>query len=151
MLDFSWAVVVWLVQMAGTWALVAGSVCLLFLRLSFSMFAVARSVFTFAPVVALAYRYGFATDGVEGWLNTFVTKYVAMAAVAAVALVILCLVYVAVGPSGARKARCVRLFMGASSSATAPTAAGTPTPAKPSRAAPTGGPAPPPTPTRSPP
>ncbi|WP_411152443.1 hypothetical protein [Streptomyces sp. A30] len=111
MLDFLWALVVWLVQTAGTWALVAGSVFLLFLRLPFSVIAIVRSLLTLALVVALAYRYGFATDGVMGWVDTVVTKYAAMAAVAAVALVVLGLVYVAVGPPGARKARCVRLFL----------------------------------------
>ena len=111
MLDFLWDLVVWLVQIVGTWALVAGSVVLLLLRVSFSVFAVVRSITAAALVLALAYQYGFATDGLIGWMNALTAKYTAMAAVAAVALLILSFVYVAIGPPGGRKARCGRLFL----------------------------------------
>ncbi|MET7303570.1 hypothetical protein [Embleya sp. NPDC005575] len=111
MLDFLWALVVWLVQMAGAWILAGIGLLLPLLRTDFSKFALARSLATAGVVLALAYRYGFTTDGLSGLVDAVIGKYLLMSAVAAVALVVLGAVYVALGRPDAREARLRRLFV----------------------------------------
>ncbi len=111
MLDFLWALVVWLVQMAGAWVLAGMGLLLPLLRTDFSRFALARSFATAAVVLAFSYRYGFATDGLLGLVDAIIAKYLVMGAVAAVALVVLGTVYVALGRPGARGSRLGRLFI----------------------------------------
>lgn len=111
MLDFLWALVVWLVQMAGAWVLARMGLLPPLLRTEFTRFALARSLATALVVLALAYRYGFATDGLLGLVDTVIGKYLVMGAVAAVALVVVGAVYVALGRPGARGAPLRRLFV----------------------------------------
>lgn len=103
MLDFLWAMVVWLVQMVGTWVLAGTGLVLLFVRTSLSKFALARSFATAGLVLTLAYRYGFATEGLS-FADGIIGKYLVMGAVATVVLLVLGAVYVAVGRLGARRA-----------------------------------------------
>ncbi|WP_405680888.1 hypothetical protein OG239_02600 [Streptomyces sp. NBC_00868] len=110
MLDFLWAMVVWLVQMVGTWVLAGTGLVLLFVRTSLSKFALARSFATAGLVLTLAYRYGFATEGLS-FADGIIGKYLVMGAVATVVLLVLGAVYVAVGRLGARRARLRRLVV----------------------------------------
>ncbi|GAA2285943.1 hypothetical protein GCM10010415_65270 [Streptomyces atrovirens] len=111
MIDFLWALVVWLVQMAGAWVLAGMGLLLPLLRTDFSRYALARSLVAAGVVLTLAYRYGFAADGPLGLVDAIIGKYLAMGAVAAVALVVLGTGYVALGRPGARGARLRRLFV----------------------------------------
>ncbi|WP_405760851.1 MULTISPECIES: hypothetical protein [unclassified Streptomyces] len=111
MLDFLGTTVVWLVQMVGTWVLAGTGLILLFLRTSFSTFALARSLAIAGVVLALAYRYGFAADGLSSLTDGIIRKYLVMGAVATVVLLLLGAVYVAVGRLGARRARLRRLVV----------------------------------------
>ncbi|MFE4616887.1 hypothetical protein ACFRJ7_12310 [Streptomyces sp. NPDC056747] len=101
----------WLIQIVGTWVLVGLTVVALFLRTSFSLFALARTIVTAAVVLTLAYRYGLATDGFFEWVDAVIVKYGLLAIVTSVVLVVLAGVYVFVGPPGSRRPRLVRLFL----------------------------------------
>ncbi|MDT0614373.1 hypothetical protein [Streptomyces lancefieldiae] len=111
MLGVSGAFVLWLIQIVGTWVLVGLTVVALFLRTSFSLFALARTIVTAAVVLTLAYRYGLATDGFFGWVDAVIVKYGLMAIVTSIVLVVLAGVYVLVVPPGRRRPRLVRLFL----------------------------------------
>ncbi|MFB7293819.1 hypothetical protein [Actinacidiphila glaucinigra] len=105
------AFVLWLIQIVGTWLLVGLTIVTLFLRTSFSVFALARTIVTAAVVLTLTYRYGLATDGSFEWVDAVIVKYGLMAIVASVVLVVLAGVYVLVGPPGGHRPRLVRLFL----------------------------------------
>ncbi|MFE4451892.1 hypothetical protein [Streptomyces sp. NPDC056796] len=101
----------WSVQVVGTWVLVGFSVVALFLRTSFSLFAIARTIVTAAMVLTLTYRYGLVTDGFSGWVDAVIVKYGLLAIVTSVVLVVLAGVFVLGGPPGTRRSRLVRLFL----------------------------------------
>ncbi|MGW1228188.1 hypothetical protein [Streptomyces sp. NPDC002530] len=104
-------VVLWLIQIVGTWVLVGLTVVALFLRTAFSLFALARTIVTAVIVLTLTYRYGLATDGFSGWVDAVVVKYGLMAIATSVVLVLLSGVFVLTGRTGRRRPRLVRLFL----------------------------------------
>ncbi|MFF2774627.1 hypothetical protein ACFVU3_06935 [Streptomyces sp. NPDC058052] len=110
MLGVLGAFVLWLIQIVGTWVLVGLTIVALFLRTSFSLFALARTIVTAVVVLTLAYRYGLATDGFFGWVDAVIVKYGLLAIITSIVLVVLAGVYVVVGPPGSRRPRLVRLF-----------------------------------------
>ncbi|OKJ31445.1 hypothetical protein AMK22_25450 [Streptomyces sp. CB01580] len=105
------AFVLWLIQIVGTWVLVGLTIVTLFLRTSFSLFAIARTVVTVAVVLTLTYRYGLTTGGFFKWVDAVIVKYGLMAIATSFVLVILAGVYVLVAPAGRRRPRLVRLFL----------------------------------------
>ncbi|MFI1829851.1 hypothetical protein ACH41E_25945 [Streptomyces sp. NPDC020412] len=111
MLSMLGALLLWLIQIVGTWVLVGLTVVALFLRTSFSLFTLTRTIVTAAVVLTLAYRYGLATDGSFGWVDAVIVKYGLMAIVTSIVLVVLAGVYVLAVPPDRRRPRLVRLFL----------------------------------------